>query len=633
MAEKIKQFFGNKVNWLGILLALTCAFIHLPRYFEVYFPPLTPSPDVWWGLDLSWILTLNYVNIKELIWGTDFAFTYGPLSYLSTRLGWGTNGNALILFDIFFYLNLFLVYFISFAKSSNKIITALLIVGYTLLIPVHIGSSTALILLAFLVFWIRQSINKPRFVYYIFQIILLFLLFFIKFNTGLIAFPLFFTGLLYNLISKREKSYWLLLYAITPIIIIVSACGLLNVDLLNYVKTALEIVSGYNDVMYLDHKFSRRLLALFVVFSTLFILGHRTFNERKTNLVKNSALFIIYGIPMFVLYKSGFVRGLETEFFIFSVLLILSMQDLHFENYKKYSSIIVALCVLGSFGIVYLDNGTKLPFETTNKIDKFYLQGIKDFTPISGLHIIPSPNEFPFSVKAKIGVSTVDIYPWNTQLLFENKLNFSPRPVFQAYTAYTKTLEEMNFNHYNSMEKAPEFVIYEFLAIDQRYPLFDEPKVNLCLIKNYTPVEMFDFQNRKFILLQKRNDFRPIKLEKVNEYAMESESPLAPKKDIFYEIGVYNSMIGSLVSIIDHAPELSLEIKTKTSSEYRTGKKLLESGVFLEQKINKTEDFYSLFFADSLAKMEQVKFYNFKPKSPTLFKDKIRITEYKITQK
>lgn len=632
MIKEIKQFFGNKITLTGLLLALVCAFIHIPRYFDVYFPPLSPSADVWWGLDLSWILTLNYANLKELTWGTDFAFTYGPLSYLSTRLGWGTSGNNLILFDIFFYLNLFLVYFLSFKNSRNKAITALLIIGYTLLIPVHIGSSTALILLAFLVFWIRQSIDKPKFVYYLFQIILLFLLFFIKFNTGLIAFPLFFTGLLYNLLSKKEKFYWLLLYAVTPIIVIVSACSFLNVDLLNYIKTALEIVSGYNDVMYLDHKFSRRLLALFVFLSTLFILGQRTFLERKTNLIKNAALFIIYGIPMFVLYKSGFVRGLETEFFIFSVLLILSMQDLHFENYKKYSSIIVTLCVLSSFGIVYFDNGTKMPFETTNKIDKYYLLGIKDFTPISGMHIIPSPNEFPFSVKAKIGVSTVDIYPWNAQLLFENKLNFSPRPVFQSYTAYTKVLEEMNFSHYNTKETAPEFVIYEFLAIDQRYPLFDEPKVNLCLLKNYTPVELFDFQERKFILLQKKTDFKPLKLEKSKEYAMMTQSPLAPEKDVFYEIGVYNSITGSLVSVVDHAPELILEIKTNTSSEYRTGKKLLESGLFLEQKISTTEDFYSLFFADSLAKMEKVKFYNFKPKSPSLFKDKIRITEYKITQ-
>jgi hypothetical protein len=287
---------------------------------------------------------------------------------------------------------------------------------------------------------------------------------------------------------------------------------------------------------------------------------------------------------------------------------------------------------LSSFGIVYFDNGTKMPFETTNKIDKYYLIGIKDYTPTSGLHIFPNDNQIPYSVKAKIGTATVDIYPWTSQLIFENKLNFLPRPVFQSYTAYTKELEEMNFNHYNSKEKSPEFVLYEYIAIDQRYPLFDEPKVNLCLLKNYTPVEAFNFQQRKFILLQKSKDFKPLKLEKIKEYAMMTESPLVPKKDIFYEIGIYNSLAGSLVSIINHAPELSLEIKTNTSSEYRTGKKLLESGVFLEQKVNTTQDFYSLFFADSLVKMEKVKFYNFKPKSPSLFKDKIRITEYKISQ-
>ena len=632
MVKKIKEFFGNKLNCLGFLLALAFTFIHLPRYFEVYFPPLSPSPDVWWGLDLSWILTLNFTNIKQLIWGTDFAFTYGPLSYLSTRLGWGTSGNNLILYDIFFYLNLFLVYFISFTQSSNKIITTLLIVAYTLLIPVWIGSSTALILLAFLVFWIRMSIEKPKFFYYVFQFILLFLLFFIKFNTGLIAFPLFFTGLLYNFICKKEKFYWLLLYAITPIVIIVLSSRYLNVDLIPYIKTALEIISGYNDVMYLDHKFSRRLLALFIVFSTVFILGHKVYAERKTNFIKNTAIFIIYGIPIFVLYKSGFVRGLEVEFFIFSVLLILTSRDLHYENYKKYSSIIIVMCLLSSFGIVYLDKGTKMPFETTNKIDKYYLIGIKNFTPISGLQIIPNDNQFPFSVKEKIGANTVDIYPWNAQLLFENKLNFLPRPVFQSYTAYTKDLEEMNFNHFNSFTKAPEFVVYEYLAIDERYPLFDEPKVNLCLLKNFSPVEMFDFQNRKFILLQKRKDFKPIKLEKTKEYAMMADSPLVPKKDVYYEIGVYNSIIGKFITVIDHAPEIRLEIRTNAATEYRTGKKLLESGLFLENKINKTEDFYSLFFSDSLAKLEKVKFYNFKPKNSAYFTDKIKITEYKITQ-
>jgi hypothetical protein len=488
------------------------------------------------------MLVLNYADIKNLTWGTDFAFTYGPLSHFSTRVGWGNDAFSIVLFDIFFFINLFLIYFLSFKNSKNKIITLLLIVGYSLLIPVHIGPPIPLILLAFLVFWIRLSLDEPKWVYYIFQTILLFLLFFIKFNTGLVAFPLFLTGLIYNIIGKKEKLYLLLFYAILPIVAIFFSCSILNVNVMAYIKTAMEIVSGYNDIMYLDHKFTRKMLALFILFSTSFVLIYKLIIERKTNLIKNGAIFIIYGIPIFVLYKSGFVRGMETDFFIYSIILILAIKDFHFENCKKYSSIIVVVCLLSSFGIVYVDKGTRMPFETTNKLDKYYLTGLKDYTQISGLHIFPNSNQLPYSVKDKIGVSKVDIYPWNAQLLFENKLNFSPRPVFQPYTAYTKDLETMNFNHYNNRQTAPDFVIYEFLAIDQRYPLFDEPKVNLCLLKNYQVVETFDFQERKFILLQKKADFKPIKLEKINEYAMMLESPLVPQKDIFYEVGVYNSL-------------------------------------------------------------------------------------------
>lgn len=630
--DKITSFFKNRTNIIGIILALSCTFIHIPRYFDGYFPPLTPSPEPWWGLDMSWIITLNYVNLKQMVWGTDFAFTYGPLANFSTRTGWGTSGNGMILFDIFFYLNLFLIYFISFTKSSKKIVTALLIIGYTLLIPVFIGPPISLLLLIFLVFWVRLSIDNPRAIYYVFQAILLYLLFFIKFNTGLVAFPLFIIGLGYNCIAKKAKIYWLLLYFSAPIILILVACGYLNVAFSDYVKTAMEMVSGYNDIMYLEHDTGRRVLAIFVGLSTVFVLVHKLIAERKNGYARNGAILLLYSIPIFVFYKSGFTRGLETDFFIYSVPLILVIRDLHFENYKKYSGIVVVACLLSSFGIVYFDNGTKMPFETVNKLDKYYLIGIKDYTPVSGLHIFPNDNQIPVSVKAKINTATVDIYPWNSQLLFENKLNFLPRPVFQSYAAYTKVLEDMNFSHYNSKEKAPEFVIYEYLSFDLRYPLFDEPKVNLCLLKNYSPLEIFDFQNRKFVLLKKRDDFKPIKLEKAREYEMEIGASLAPAKDIYYEVGVSNSIVGKFVSVIDHAPEMTMEIKSNSSSEYRTGKKLLESGLFLEKKINKTEDFYSLFFADSLAKMESVEFYKFKPKSPSLFKDKIKITEYKITQ-
>jgi hypothetical protein len=38
-------------------------------------------------------------------------------------------------------------------------------------------------------------------------------------------------------------------------------------------------------------------------------------------------------------------------------------------------------------------------------------------------------------------------------------------------------------------------------------------------------------------------------------------SPLAPRKGIYYEIGIYNSITGKIVSLFNHAPEIRLEIK------------------------------------------------------------------------
>ena len=112
MFDKLKKSIFNWKFLLGAVLAAFCAFVHIPQYFEVYFPALTPSPYVWWGLDLSWMLTLSYTNINEWVWGTDFAFTYGPLSYLSTRLAWGTNVQPY--FCLTYSFSLICFYFVSF---------------------------------------------------------------------------------------------------------------------------------------------------------------------------------------------------------------------------------------------------------------------------------------------------------------------------------------------------------------------------------------------------------------------------------------------------------------------------------------------------------------------------------------
>ena len=64
----------------------------------------------------------------------------------------------------------------------------------------------------------------------------------------------------------------------------------------------------------------------------------------------------------------------------------------------------------------------------------------------AGFHLFPNNNQLPQSVLNKVGNNTIDSYPWNTQILLENKLNFMPRPIFQSYAAYTTDLEQMNID-------------------------------------------------------------------------------------------------------------------------------------------------------------------------------------------
>jgi hypothetical protein len=189
----------------------------------------------------------------------------------------------------------------------------------------------------------------------------------------------------------------------------------------------------------------------------------------------------------------------------------------------------------------------------------------------------------------------------------------------------------MNFQHYNS-NKAPEFVVYDLASIDGRYAFFDEPKVNLALTKNYKIVEKFDFDGRNLLLLQKRSDFKPLKFEKIKEYAMYIDSPLVPEEGTFYQVGVYDNFLGKIVSIIEHSPEIQLLITTEDGSisEFRTSKLLLESGLFFNRFVNETSKFSNIFEAPDLNM--KVKYYNFKPIHPSQYKDKIRITEYKIAQ-
>lgn len=629
---KIRAYFTTEVI-IACTLAFVCSYLVFPNYFETN--NFASQPGVTWAsIDPSWMIALNYFNIKGFSWGNEVAFTYGPLGYLCIRTGWGLSRWELLSFDIFIFINYFSLFFIAFRRFANKWIAVVVILAVVFFHPFWIASAKALILFAFFVFWTRMSLDRPKPVYYVFQIIILTLAFFIKFNTGLIVFPIFFAGLIYNFVNHKKQRLVLAAYALLPIVLIFCLAPLLNVALGDYMRSGMQMISGYNDVMFLDIQLEGGLwyaLLLIGILGTVFLANRWPSNWKATGFKSVVATFI-FATTVFVLYKQSFVRadlGHLNEFFIFMPLIALCTPDLYLFRNKIVTSIFLVSFLI-PFYVLFIKQDTG--FDMKYKFVKTeYFKRCADFHPLAGMFLFDNYTPLPQSVLQKIGTATVDVYPWNLEMLFANKLNYVPRPVCQSYIAYTPALEELNFTHYNS-SKAPEFVIYDFTSIDSRYPLFDEPKVNLALFKNYTIAEVFEMQGIKLALLQKKPDFRPVKLTKTDEYAMMLGGAFSPKPDVYYEIEVYDSFVGKINSLLRHAPELQIEIgfDGRPKAWYRTSKGLLKSGVFCESYFNTTQDFVDFYTNGQTS--SKVKYYNIIAPHPSQFKEKVRITEYRITQ-
>lgn len=632
LAFNLKEFF-KRTETHAFSIAFICAFILFPCFFDRVITPLQNSGPSWLTLDPSWMITLNKVNIDHLVWGKEFVLTYGPLSYLSTRIGWGINGNHLVLFDLLLTFNFFYLFFVTYIKSKNKAFALFLIIATTVNLPSYFGPGTAFVLMAFLVFWIRQNIEESNHLSYTMQICIVSLLFFIKFNTGLISFVLFLAGMLYNLIFGKTKWLIVVFYFTISVAAVLFLATKLNVAFWPYLKGGLEMVKGFNEIMYLDEPFpDEHLFAkVIILLSAGYLFISMYFS--KEFLPKTIFVFFLFLLPLFVLYKQGFVRGdigHILEFYHYCLLLILCFSDIYSTTAENRKWILVAIVGITLF---YSKKRDSRLFDFDYRMSKGnYLSGFKNFNDSSSLHIFPNNNQVPEAIKSRVAKHTVDAYPWNAQLLLENRLNYVPRPVFQSYTAYTAYLENLNFNFYTS-QKAPKFIFYEFDAIDNRYPLFDETKMNLCVLRNYICVDTFSFGNRPVLLLERKSKPPPpITFTKTKEFEMSINDEIPAKTESYYEFKLSNTLGGKLVSTFSYAPEMLISIKTADGqySEYRTSKELLASGIAGNRLFNSTIEFYHYLRQDSVNTGREIVSYRIKPKQPDLFNDRVKVTEYKI---
>ena len=198
--------------------------------------------------------------------------------------------------------------------------------------------------------------------------------------------------------------------------------------------------------------------------------------------------------------------------------------------------------------------------------------------------------ELPNNMLSNISTNTVTIFPLEMSYLISNKLNFKPMPIFQGCSAYTPYLDELNANFFDN-ENSPEYIIFEWSAIDGRLPLTDILKKIKKIYNNYNIFCIYDHK-MYYILLKKRD----IKLN--NTIKSDYTQKIDIYKDVIYFDNITNdntymilksdidlNILGKLSKIVYQIPAVYANIETYEGKKYsfRILLPLLRNGIIINK--------------------------------------------------
>ena len=144
------------------------------------------------------------------------------------------------------------------------------------------------------------------------------------------------------------------------------------------------------------------------------------------------------------------------------------------------------------------------------------------------------------SMVSRIGQATVDVYPYNNEYMFANKLNYHYRPSFQNYMTLTPKLDLMNKKFFEGDNK-PQFVLWDeiFWGVDGKYPLSEDPLTSSSILLNYHVVDKATGRHGVVILLERNQNTTTYLSTNIKKHNMEFNK--------WYDVPTVNSGVVKLV--------------------------------------------------------------------------------------
>lgn len=431
----------------------------------------------------------QWVNLtNQMFYGhQDFLFSYGPLYWIT---GGATSQYSVIsywtavLFVSAVYASFWatVVWMAREARSLVFLAVLFLLFFQSLLFPLG-NFLWPFILVVYLDLYRQVSGSRKE---YFFCGVLIALYFYIRFVYGVVA--LLTLGSYLTSLAIANKNFRGLVYLALGLIVSYVIIGLFVFhdysSIANYVLINNQLSFGNSVDMTLDvvNK-PQTWVAVAVCAIALSVYA----------LIKRKRLFLTVIILLLLFLKLGFSRADHYLTYFVGPLAVMSMLPLLDRSaFGRGTLVISALC------LCYLSISPSFPGAPVK------ILGVK---PGVNFHVsyedrmqeVYKDFKLPAEMLSQIGDKSIDVYPYNNEYVFANKLNYKHRPVFQNFMTLTPKLDAMNRAFFESSAR-PQFILWApgvicnsascnlFDELDGKYALNEDPLTTSSIFCNYHKV-------------------------------------------------------------------------------------------------------------------------------------------------
>jgi hypothetical protein len=585
----------------GIPSTLIVAAVVLVTLIAVLVPFSPVMPGV--GLDLSWQFGINQAVAQGLPFGSQIVFTFGPYGAVYSRMFHPATDALMIGGSLYLALSYWacLVFLMRTSGRRWPLLFCFVLAGLVTLrdpllfcYPLLVGLAAYQLIFADE----RPVLDGP---WAPWLIALLFaplgLLPLVKGSILILCAAT--TGLCAIAFVGHRRLLAALVCVAAPAIAM-AVCWLLAgqplTALPDYFTGMLPIASGYTEAMAVEGHVAEVWLFLIACLSMLLVIAI----QRKISRPARVFLLLIFSLYLFIAFKAGFVRH-DGHAMIAGVGMLLAALLLPFAFSNKSTALLIAVALCCWWQIDRQYARTTVP-GVVDSVASTYANAWRGL-----VHRLAGDgrldNEFRKSVASiraqaafPVLAGTTDVYSFDQEYLIASGNTWSPRPVFQSYSAYTPGLAEKN-RQFLLGAHAPDNILFRMEPIDGRVPSLEDGASWPVLLQRYKPVRL----EHDFLVLRK--DPRPTAFEAPRRVASGSyelgQRIALPQSGLplFARMTIRPNWLGRLAEFAFKPSQLHIELELADGSkrQFRIVSSMAESGFLISPLIEDAAEFNLLY--------------------------------------